>query len=44
MLGLIPWDLRQQWDEALDRAEAAAAAWVTIGLEAAMNRFNTSKR
>jgi PTH1 family peptidyl-tRNA hydrolase len=44
VLGLIPWDLRQQWDEALDRAEAAAAAWVTIGLEAVMNRFNTSKR
>jgi PTH1 family peptidyl-tRNA hydrolase len=44
VLGLIAWDLRQQWDGVLDQAVAAAQAWVSLGLEAAMNRFNTNRR
>ena len=40
VLSPVPWDLRQQWDEVLDQAAAAAQAWVSLGLETAMNRFN----
>lgn len=40
VLGLVPWDLRLQLDQQLDQAAAAAQAWVSLGLEAAMNRFN----
>lgn len=40
VLSLVPWDLRPQLDSQLDQAAAATQAWVSIGLEAAMNRFN----
>lgn len=40
VLGLIHPDLRPQWEEALDRAASAARAWVSLGLETAMNRYN----
>jgi PTH1 family peptidyl-tRNA hydrolase len=44
VLGLVSWDLRQQWDDVLDQAAVAAQAWVSLGLDAAMNRFNTNGR
>jgi PTH1 family peptidyl-tRNA hydrolase len=40
VLSPVAWDLRQQWDEVLDKAVAAAQAWVSLGTEVAMNRFN----
>jgi PTH1 family peptidyl-tRNA hydrolase len=42
VLGLIPRNDRQQLDQALDQAAAAARTWVTAGLEATMNSFNTA--
>jgi PTH1 family peptidyl-tRNA hydrolase len=44
VLGLVPWDLRQQWDGVPEQAVAAAQGWASLGLEAAMNRFNTNRR
>jgi PTH1 family peptidyl-tRNA hydrolase len=44
VLGRVAWDLRQQWDEVLEQAAAAAQGWVSLGLETAMNRFNTTRR
>jgi PTH1 family peptidyl-tRNA hydrolase len=40
VLGLIPPDLRPKWEETLDQAASAARAWVSLGLDAAMNHFN----
>jgi PTH1 family peptidyl-tRNA hydrolase len=36
----LPFDQHQRWDEVLDLAADAARAWVSAGLDAAMNRFN----
>ena len=44
VLGLVSWDLRPQWDEVLAQASAAAKGWASLGLETAMNRFNTNRR
>ena len=44
VLGLVSWDLRPQWEDVLGQAAAAAQGWATLGLEAAMNRFNTNRR
>jgi PTH1 family peptidyl-tRNA hydrolase len=44
VLGLVPWDLRQQWGGVLEQAVAAAQGWASLGLETAMNRFNTNRR
>jgi PTH1 family peptidyl-tRNA hydrolase len=44
VLGLITGNLRQQWDGVLDQVAAAAQAWVSLGLDVAMNRFNTNRR
>ena len=44
VLGLVPWELRPQLDGLLDQAATAAQAWVTLGLDAAMNRFNRNSQ
>jgi PTH1 family peptidyl-tRNA hydrolase len=40
VLSPVAWELRQQWEDVLGQAAAAAAAWVSLGTEAAMNRYN----
>ncbi len=42
VLGLIPWSDREQLEQVLEQAAAAARAWVTDGLESAMNSFNVT--